>query len=261
MNNDELKVKFNMTYGDLLQVADKLVLFGRRDQAHLNRYGITLAWLDNLEAQNDVCKHFPTDNEMLGRQRRATLDKDNSRDRLQHLVSIVTVQIKGAYGEDSPEYSRCGLKAINVLPDSDYARMARNAHHNILDMLPSLGASGLTLMDLSELEAAIDQFDRLIDLKSAAVAERDKKTVERVTLLNQVYDMVVMITDYAKAVFHGVNPALYNDYVIYDVPSTANAANAKKSPAKEEKTAPATEEVTPPVVEENSAPKTDEPTA
>lgn len=233
MNYLQTKTKFSMTFGDLNQLADKLIRFARRDMMELMPFGITAAWIDDLEAKNAAAKDFPSDEESVGDQKFATDAKDAAREKLHHLLTMVMVHVKACFGLDSTAYERFGTKAIGESTDSDFARKAGKVRRNLILHMPALTQVGLTPMLFADFTAAVDAFDNAIDDKEDAVSKRDRETQERAMISNEVYAQIIILTDYAKAYFYSRDEARYNDYVIYDTPAAPKNKGAKKDPPQD----------------------------
>ena len=91
--------------------------------------------------------------------------------------------------------------------------------------LPSLTEKGLTQTIIDNLSTILLAFDSSIDSKAAAIENRDESTQERITIANTLYSQIAEVFDYGKEYYYPRDEAKYNDYIIYDSPSSNSSEN------------------------------------
>lgn len=219
MKKQEAHAKFNMSYGQVLQLADDVKLLAERDSNELKNYGVNKDYLTKFAERIEAFRNKESDAFYEGTVTGFTRDKNTVRGRLHETLSSIMVRIKNLYGQQSPEYNRFQYADSGQLSDSDYVRMIRNASKVAEVYLPLLETKGFTQDDLDKFNDSIDEFDGLLDQKFSAERARNIATQDRVLAANAMYDMVVEICDYGKDYFYSRDTSKYEDYVIYDAPA------------------------------------------
>jgi isopentenyl phosphate kinase len=223
-----LKSKFKMSYGDLVQLADKAASLISRDTVELKLFGVLPADKIVITTQADNLRTFRTDQEMLGLQTIATAKKDDFRIILQKTVSNIMIRVKILHGIGSPEYNRYDTKELHNGSDSETVRLCYRVYRVATEELTSLITRGLTQQDLDDFLINIKLFDAALDEREKATRDRDRIQQERVEIANILYDKIVEVFECGKAVFE-TDPARYNDYIIYDSPSVGTGTSGNKT--------------------------------
>ncbi len=213
-----VKNKFKMSYGDLVQLADKAASLISRDTVELKLFGVLPADKIFITTNADSLRAYPTDQELLGVQTVATAKKDAIRGSIQKTISNIMVRVKILYGLGSPEYNRYDTKDLYNDSDAETVRTAYRVHRVATEDLTMLATRGLVQQDLDDLLLIIKLFDAAIDDREQATRNRDRAQQERVEMSNILYDKIAEVFECGKAVFSS-DPARLNDYVIYDSPS------------------------------------------
>ena len=81
--------------------------------------------------------------------------------------------------------------------------------------LTELESEGLTQQIIDDYEALAQQFENDLNASYNAIEIRDSKTMERILLGNNLYSYVTKYCMLGKTIWDKVDPAKYNDYVIY----------------------------------------------
>lgn len=219
MKKHALTPKFNMTYGELLTLADDVKKLAERDAVELKEYGITHTSIAALQTKIEAFRAIESDVYHEGQVSVLTRNKNAIRNTLQEKLSSMMVRVKNLYGQNSPEYARFGTTNAQHLSDSDFVRMLRTATRVAEAYKDSLATKGFTDTHLEELSSQLEAFDEAITEKHHAEKERDTATQKRAQTANELYDIVSEICDYGKDYYFSRDEAKYNDYVIYDTPA------------------------------------------
>ena len=215
MNIKPLGRDYTLSDSELALFTSNLVVFMTRDTAEFAARGVVAADITALEAKGNEFEAFPTDAEYQGLVTIATEDKDADRAQLEVDIRNITDRAMLKWGAKSGRYKRFEVKNLTNFGDKDLLFAARRVVRIGTIYLADLAAEGLTQAMLDALTALAQDFeDKLNDLRDA-IAERDEKTEERITLGNELYALVSKYCEIGKVIWKEVSEAKYNDYVIY----------------------------------------------
>lgn len=220
MKQEEIRPIFNFSYAQLTQLGDKAERLILRDLNDLALYGIDANIANSIAAQTLAFKKYPTDYELVGLVSEATKHKDNIRDQMHVMISSIMIRVKNKYGIGSPTYKRFGASELSNQSDEEIVHTARRVIRLSTEYLPSLAEKGLTQTIIDSLNSILLTFDNSIDAKAAAIDTRDESTQKRITIANALYTQISEVFDYGKDYYYTRDEAKYNDYIIYDNPTS-----------------------------------------
>lgn len=220
MKQEEIRSNFNFSYAQLTQLGDKAERLILRDLKDLKLYGVNVNTAENIAAQTLAFKQYPTDYELVGLVSEATKYKDKTRDEMHTIISSIMIRVKNKFGIGSPTYKRFGASDLSNKSDEEMVHATRRVVRLATEYLPSLAEKGLTQTIIDNLNTILLSFDNSLDSKESSVEDRDESTQERIILANTLYSQIAEIFDYGKEYYYTRDEAKYNDYIIYDNPTS-----------------------------------------
>jgi hypothetical protein len=210
----ELIRSFNFSDGSLIQLADKVILNGTRDDVELIPEGVTAQRLTDLGALNDTFRNMEDDVEWAGLVSEKAEIKDAALEVCETQTRNIRRMAANIFGEGSTKYKRFGFDGINALKDVErikaYYRIVRRANQRLADLAPEGLTAGLITTYTAACAAADVAYDVLVD----TIEDRDEATENRIELANEIYAEVVKICNTGKTYWFDRSEAKYNDYVI-----------------------------------------------
>lgn len=223
-NNNELKRIYLLTDGELKQFADQVVIFVTRDMTDFTPRGISAATLTALNLLITAFDNYPSDPELQGLVMQATEAKYASADQLKSAIRNIRNMAEITY-KNGAKYQTFDFKDMARLSDDDLMRLARRVVRVGTTLLTELAAQGLTTSLLTALTNLANTFDSAINTQFNAIENRDLATQERITKGNTLYAEVSRLCSIGQTIYFEVNPAKYNDYVIYGSSGTTYILN------------------------------------
>lgn len=218
METKELKVKFKMTYTDVISHSSEIRNCMSRDAAEFALFNVTPADIDNFKSMNTAFQDFPTDIELLGSVMVATEDKTLAQETLKTAIRNVMAIAVAFYKKGNVKLNRFGTKKMNDLTDAALTRLGKRVYRviSIPAIKTDLSTTGLTDAIAEDLLAKAEATDDAYFEQQMAIADREEHSHQRVTLANALYDQMIAYADLGKAIWMEKSEALYNDYVVYD---------------------------------------------
>ena len=220
MANKKNQREFALDDSELFIKCESTIIVALRDKDQLLEMGFTNDKRLAFQAQLDVLKLVSTDDFMLGQQMARTEEKDAARQVVEKSLRSILTIAANFYGADSGKYRQFGVANIGRLSDDHLMRYARNAATTATALLAELQPEGVTTAMITTLNTKVTAFDTAINNQITAVRQRDLITEERILKANELYHTLAKICTLGKNIWYGVNEAKYNDYLIYDAPSS-----------------------------------------
>lgn len=215
MNIVAVKRNYALSDSELALFADALVTFMTRDSVQFAARGVNAAAITALGDKENEFEAFPSDEDYKGLMMIATQAKDASRTALEVAIRNVSDRAMLKWGASSGQYKRFDVKQLNNRKDKDLHFIGRNVGRVGTEYLADLADEGLTQAMLDDLEDKTEDFELKMTAVLDAIANRDKKTEERIALGNELYMLVSKYCEIGKVIWKGTSEANFNDYVIY----------------------------------------------
>ena len=213
----QLRRKYSMSDGKLIETANKVLVGANRDVAELTPYLYDQAAIDAIDAKNEAFSDLPTDEELSAMMMDATLAKNTKRTEAIEFVMVEIMSRVGlVFGDDSPKYKRFRSNLIHNQPDGDFIRTLKGVKRQTLLLQSQLATgAGLTSTHITTLASFITDFDNLLENQDESIDNRDIAVEDRITAGNDLYKDLLNLSDIGKRKWLNVSEAKYNDYVLY----------------------------------------------
>lgn len=214
MKRKEEKRKFRMSYAELQYACTDKTQFMRRDIEEYKQFGISDVQLLDFEIQVQKLKDLPTDDEFLGFMVVLTKKKEEISEDLRSQVRKIMLRVALQYGADSGQYRSYGATNLSRVNDLKLLHTTTRVHRRAKADLNNLALYGLNSEDLNELLYTAKQFEKQLNKRSEAIAERDIATHNRLIMANQMYEKLSQLCRVGKTIWVSRNEAKYNDYLL-----------------------------------------------
>jgi hypothetical protein len=219
MEEKPITNKFKFSYGTLLALGDTCLSLYERDFAVLEGYGINENFRLAVEAKLEASRDFPTDEEFAGEAIDLCETKDKNADDLRVLIRTVMSRVENVFKPGSGKWKRFDTKGLSHMNDHLLARCGFRVVRMCNVYLTQLAPKGITPALLTELHDLSTKFYNSWDEFHDAELNRICVTTERLTLGNELYDLITEMFGYGKDYWSTRNYAKYKAYIIYDTPS------------------------------------------
>jgi len=215
MPAEEAIRKYHLTDAELCQFTSDLISDMTRDTTEFANFGVDAADITALQAMGNNFEVFPSDEMYEGELVIATSAKDEKKEAVKESVRNMAIRVGIKWGENSGQYKRLGIKGMNAMNDDKLLFSARRVHTVMTEYLADLAGEGLTQVMLDDFETLCEEFEVAKNSQHDKRNIRDVKRVERVRNGNELYELVAKYCDIGKRIWFKVDPAKYDDYVIY----------------------------------------------
>ena len=215
MSNEQLVRDYRITDSELTVFTQHICDSMTRDIAEFAAYGVLAANVTSLQSLCDAFEVFPTDEYINQEYLSAVEARDGIVEELQVIIRSMALRVELKWGKKSPKYKSLDIADLARLSVDSYVTRARMVHAFMTEYQAELTAEGLTELMLDDMEAKIQELDDAIRETIEKNSLRMEKTTERITNGNQLYDLVSRYCEIGKRIWDKVNPAFYNDYIIY----------------------------------------------
>ncbi|MCX6154278.1 MAG: hypothetical protein NT007_08965 [Candidatus Kapabacteria bacterium] len=206
---------YNMSDADLCMFTSNLISDMTRDHVELAVFGVTTPNITNLQALGNAFEVFPSDEMLQGDIMIATATKNEKATAVKDTIRALALRVELKWGISSGQYTRLGISDLSRLSDEMLLFTSRRVHTVMTGYLTDLTSGGLTSGMLDDFEDLNEEFELAKNDQHDKINLRDNKTVERVSNGNELYALVSKYCNIGKQVWLNVDPAKYNDYVIY----------------------------------------------
>lgn len=207
--------KFAMSYAELAQRGDRLVSLVSRDINEFAKYGYAADSPTILKSLTDNFKSIEPDMYWEGHQTLVTNAKNKNREKTTALLGEIGFKAKLALGENSKEYKMFRIGGVSRLKDSQLVTYAKHVCATAKYFIEQLASRNVDDALLAECLMAVTELDDSIDDQTEAISLREQKSVERLDLGNQLYQMISEACEVGKRIWENKNQAFYDDYVLY----------------------------------------------
>lgn len=212
---------YNFSDGRLIEISEEKLAFARRDVAELTPLGLDVTWTNNFEAMIDAFVALPSDEIELGEQEEATDEKNQEAEDLREMLRSLRSAASRAFGEDTPNYKKFGLKGLDKFSDSELLRRGFVAKAVANTYVAELTPKGFDATAISALGTQIEEFVVSLQNKALEVGSRDTAQETRVLTGNALYRALEQdLCEAAKTYWQPRSAAKFNDYIIYHTEHT-----------------------------------------
>ncbi|MCX6153560.1 MAG: hypothetical protein NT007_05325 [Candidatus Kapabacteria bacterium] len=215
MPNFSVQRDYRINDSDLTNFTQHVCDSMDRDITNFGVFGITSLAVDNLQTLCDAFEIFPTDEYVWQEAQSATEAKDALILEMRGIVKQMAMRVELKWGKASPKYRSLGTSDLGSISDELFLTRARMVFAFMTENKVALAAEGLTDAMLDDMEEKIQALDDAKRYQLEKVSYRAEKTVERVNNGNELYGFVSKYCEVGKRIWDGINPAFFNDYVIY----------------------------------------------
>ena len=204
-----------MTDADLCMFTEFLVNFMTRDQVEFSARGVTGAMRTALKNLGDDFERIPIDIYYYADYLSAQENKTATRELLFVKMRAIMGYAKIMWGNNSAQVKQFDAGKMMLQDDKKLLTTCRMAVNIAEDYLSDLSPVGLTQAMITDLDTTCQTFEDNLNAISAAVAIRDIKARERITMGNELFSLVQRYCRIGKIIWTDVNYAKYNDYLMY----------------------------------------------
>ncbi|MCX6155996.1 MAG: hypothetical protein NT007_17755 [Candidatus Kapabacteria bacterium] len=215
MANFTVQRDYRFTDPDLTNFTQHVCDSMTRDMSNLAVFGVTALAVTNLQTLCDAFEIFPTDDYIYQEFLTATEVKDALIAEMRGIIRNMALRVELKWGKSSAKYRSLGIIDMSQISDEAFTSRARMVFAFMTENKTELASEGLTQGMLDDMEDKIQALDDAKRLQIEKASLRADKTVERVENGNALYGFVSRYCEIGKRIWDGVNPARFDDYVIY----------------------------------------------
>lgn len=219
---NEVKPKFKLSQGDLIQLGNGTLTLLNRDTEEFAKYGVNAAYKSSLLELVTAYNSVMYDELYEQRQMLATDQKNKIADELKTALRRVMLILESAYSTRNIMYISFRNTEISKMTDSDLLIKAKSSAQILTDSFSQIVEFGLTTAIIDELFTLAETLNENLTAQTTAVQNRDNATQFRVNIANNLYEKVSRIRSIGRKMWAELDEAKSNDYVIYDKSSTPN---------------------------------------
>lgn len=230
MNSHEVSRRYNFSDADLIQAATQQLRLIARDAVEFAEYNFGTAKQAEYEAALSVFSNFPADTILEANKMVFTERKNETRKKLESSIRDVQFIAKLAF-QNKPAYIKpFGNAYLTKQTDNELIGTYRNVQKSIDKYQQQLADFGLSAIKISLLEQSYLDFQNAFSEMDDAIKERDISTNDRIEAANKLYNLYSIYAQLGQHIWAEKNEAKYNDYIIYDTPSSNNTDTEANEP-------------------------------
>ncbi|GAB7088810.1 hypothetical protein [Marinifilum fragile] len=207
--------KFTMAYSELGQRGDRVQAVVARDVAEFVKFGYEETIPTQVADKTKQFKDILPDMYWEGQKTLKTNAKDECRSTLVGLLGEVTFKAKLALGSGSKEYATFRFSGVDRKTDNELVAYAKHVCQTAEFFKEPLSKRNVTPELITQTTDATIALDDAIDAQAEAISIREQKSVERLAMGNELYELIVELCEVGKRIWEHKNEAFYNDYVLY----------------------------------------------
>lgn len=231
-NKLSTKRRYRFSDADFKQVADQILKTARRDINELAAYGVTEAWLAEIEAAIEAFANVLIDIVLQGQRRQTTYTKNNTRTAILALSAHLIACAQQHYDEDNITLRYFQATALVRQDDEELLRTARLLALRATQHAPALALEGFTATNLAQYQTHIANLHLLLDDMRSNNNDRQMATYHRIDLGNALYAMLRKLSAKGKLCWIDSSPARYSHYIL-DARPRKKATKHSKTTAPE----------------------------
>ena len=207
--------KFTMTYSELGQRGDRVQAVVARDVAEFIKFGYEETIPTKVGEKTELFKAILPDMYWEGQKTLKTNAKDECRSTLVGLLGEIAFKAKLALRNGSKEYATFRFGGVDRKTDNELVAYAKHVCKTAEFFQEDLSKRNASPELITQTTTATIALDDAIDEQAEAISVREQKSVERLAVGNELYDLIVELCDVGKRIWEHKNEAFYNDYVLY----------------------------------------------
>ena len=186
-----------------------------RDIVEFGEFSVTAADVTALSNLAIQFNNLPDDEYVHQEYLAAVEEKNIIYEQLLSMTKKMATRIELHYGKNSSQYKKFNVSKLIVLNESEFVAQVGLLNQFLESHLAELAKEGVTAAMLTEYDGTITALKDQRSVVSDLGIKRKDKTTERIDMGNDLYELVSRYCDIGKRIWKGVNPAKYNEYVIY----------------------------------------------
>ncbi|WP_421917834.1 hypothetical protein [Marinifilum sp.] len=206
---------FKMPYSELGQRGDRVKAVVNRDVNEFVKFGYDETIPTKVEEKTKQFKDILPDMYWEGQKTLKTNAKDECRSTLVGLLGEIAFKSKLALGSGSKEYATFRFSGVDRKTDSELVAYAKHVCQTADFFTDQLNTRNVTTELITQTIDATMALDDAIDAQAEAISVREQKSVERLAIGNELYELIVELCEVGKRIWEHENEAFYNDYVLY----------------------------------------------
>ncbi len=197
---------YGMSDNEMLSIIRRLIRYLQEDLPALSKYGINQSKLDSLKAICQSVEYLSDDEYFRLNIIETTSDVKEAVTTLKDAISMIVGLSRACFGAKSPFAKNLELSDYSKFPFDKLILSAKAAIPLLESNLETLKEVGLTA------EIIQDFSDKIKSAEEAKLAQKKQKedrinaTHDRIKLLNEAYEQVMMCANIAKTVFAKSDP-------------------------------------------------------
>ncbi len=204
---------------ELIGLGNRCLSLYEKDFSVLETYGINETFKEAVETKIEELSNIGSDPEYQGEAMDFCEIKDKNADDVRVMIRTIMSRVENVFKPGSGKWKRFDTKGLSQMNDHLLARCGFRVVRICNVYLSQLTPKGITPAMLTELNDLTTQFYKSWDDFHDAECNRVCMTTERLTLGNELYDLITEMYGYGKDYWYTRNEARYKNYIIYDTPS------------------------------------------
>lgn len=222
--------KFRLSVERLLSKAREVSSAMERDADLLEQYGVTAEQRQNFAEAIALADALADDVISRWYVSEAVAARDKKQEQIRAKIEGMVLRVRLCFGAQTPLIGVMDCHNLSQKNTSELLESCQNALAVLSENFAALSVFGLTQPMVDELAAARAELMVLADAVTDAQRERMEMTLRRADALNEIYETMVGFCTIGKLLWADVNPAKYEDYVIYHTKPKSAPAMPENNP-------------------------------
>ncbi len=206
---------YNLTDAELCMAVSNLCNTLTRDVVDLGPFGISEAKITSLKALGDAFEIFPSDVVLTAYVTGAVEAKNQKAEEVKETIRNMIIRCETKWGSGHWKINSLGTSGFNKMTDETLLVLSRRVQTQMNEFLSDLADTGLTEQMLDDFRDLNEDYEVALNDVKNKIADRDRKTRERIMKGNELYKLYAAYSDIGKRAFTKTDSARYNDYIIY----------------------------------------------
>jgi len=207
--------KYAMSDLVLSRTAKRIIRNLERDSVYFQDFNISNDAIIHLKALQSQFEDIIDDILINGQKSNVTSDREIIRKQLLIVIKNIRLRIKSYFGDKHEVYKECKFTIIARATLAELPLLAENIAVTTAKHLVPLAAYGLTQAELDAFMELVGHYKAEIQRANAARTNRTELARERITLGNQLYDLLSIYTHIARTRLATVSPVRVQGYILY----------------------------------------------